>query len=75
MILHKFVFYYQIKLKVKLFYVIYQFMNEQKITCAYCGIDISKKDVWPHVDGDLNLGVKKIDFFCSEDHKFTFLSS
>ena len=55
--------------------MIYQFMNEQKITCAYCGIDISKKDVWPHVDGDLNLGVKKIDFFCSENHKFTFLSS
>ncbi len=47
----------------------------EKITCAYCGIEISDKDTWPHVDGDSNLGVKKIDYFCSENHKFTFLSS
>jgi hypothetical protein len=50
-------------------------MNEQKLTCAYCGIEMSEKDMWPHIDGDLNLGVKKIDFFCSENHKFIFLSS
>ncbi|MER5176505.1 MAG: hypothetical protein ABJB76_06155 [Candidatus Nitrosocosmicus sp.] len=49
--------------------------EEEKITCAYCGIEISSKDTWPHVDGDSNLGVKKIDHFCSENHKFTFLSS
>ncbi len=50
-------------------------MSEQKITCAYCGIEIANRDVWPHVDGDANIGVKKIDYFCSENHKFNFLSS
>jgi hypothetical protein len=48
---------------------------EEKITCAYCGIVISRNDTWPHVDGDSNIGVKKIDYFCSENHKLTFLSS
>ncbi len=50
-------------------------MAEEKITCAYCGIAISTNDTWPHVDGYSNLGVKKIDHFCSEYHKYAFLSS
>ena len=50
-------------------------MVEEKITCAYCGIMISSNDTWPHVDGDSNIGVKKIDYCCSENHKLTFLSS
>ena len=50
-------------------------MVEEKITCAYCGIPICDNDVWPHVEGDANMGVKKIDYFCSENHKHTFLAS
>ncbi len=60
--------------------LIYQFMSKgynkkDKITCADCGIEISSEDSWPHVEGDSNMGVKKIDYFCSENHKFRFLSS
>ncbi|MBA3749680.1 MAG: hypothetical protein H0X03_02055 [Nitrosopumilus sp.] len=50
-------------------------MSDEKITCAYCGIEITIKESWPHVNGDSNLGIKKIDYFCSEIHKFRFLSS
>ena len=51
-------------------------MNDgDSITCAYCGIDVLDKDSWPHVDGDSNQGIRKIDYFCSEDHKFAFLTS
>jgi hypothetical protein len=50
-------------------------MNDEKITCVYCGIEMTRKKSWPHVNGDSNLDVTKIDYFCSEDHKFTFLSS
>ena len=30
---------------------------------------------WPHVEGDSNRGVLKIEQFCSEEHKYNFLSS
>lgn len=46
-----------------------------KIICAYCGRNVSIEDMWPHVDGNSNLGVRKIDYFCSESHKFAFLLS
>ncbi len=49
-------------------------MSEEKITCAYCGNEITGKGSWPHVDGGPNMGVTKIDYFCSENHKITFLS-
>jgi hypothetical protein len=45
------------------------------IFCAYCGKDVSAEESWPHVDGDSNLGVRKIDCFCSESHKIAFLIS
>jgi DNA-directed RNA polymerase subunit RPC12/RpoP len=49
--------------------------EEEKIACAYCGIKIIIKDSWPHVEGGSSLGVRKIDYFCSENHKMVFLSS
>ena len=30
---------------------------------------------WPHVEGDFNRGVLKIEHFCSEKHKYNFLNS
>lgn len=42
--------------------------------CAYCGKSFCNTG-WPHVEGDLNRGVMKIEFFCSEEHKALFFSS
>jgi hypothetical protein len=42
--------------------------------CAYCGKMFSCEG-WPHVEGDSNRGVLKIEQFCSEEHKCNFLSS
>ena len=42
--------------------------------CAYCGgkfFDLG----WPHIEGDSNRGVLKIEHFCSEEHKELFLES
>ncbi|MGN6613623.1 MAG: hypothetical protein ACTHKC_01105 [Candidatus Nitrosocosmicus sp.] len=50
-------------------------IQADKIICEYCGKDVSLEDSWPHVDGDSNLGVRKIDYFCSESHKIAFFSS
>jgi hypothetical protein len=43
-------------------------------TCAYCGKEFSHEG-WPHVEGDSNRGVTKIEQFCSEEHKYYFLGS
>lgn len=43
--------------------------------CAYCGKNFSEKEGWPHVEGDFNRGVLKIEHFCSEEHKYSFLLS
>ena len=50
-------------------------VDERTIHCALCGREIKPNEAWPHVDGDSNLGVKKIDYFCSEEHKVEFFSS
>jgi hypothetical protein len=42
--------------------------------CAYCGKEFSHEG-WPHVEGDSNRGVAKIEQFCSEEHKYYFLGS
>jgi hypothetical protein len=42
--------------------------------CAFCGKEFSHEG-WPHVEGDSNRGVIKIEQFCSEDHKYYFLES
>jgi ribosomal protein L24E len=43
--------------------------------CAYCGKEFSEREGWPHVEGDFNRGVLKIEHFCSEKHKYNFLNS
>ena len=43
-------------------------------TCAYCGKEFSGEG-WPHVEGDSNRGVLKIEEFCSNEHKCNFLNS
>ena len=43
-------------------------------TCAYCGKEFSGEG-WPHVEGDSNRGVLKIEEFCSNEHKYNFLNS
>lgn len=42
--------------------------------CAFCGKEFSHEG-WPHVEGDSNRGVIKIEQFCSEEHKYYFLES
>jgi hypothetical protein len=49
--------------------------KDDKIMCAYCASPVSPDAAWPHIDGDSNMGVKKIDYFCCESHKIQFLSS
>jgi hypothetical protein len=49
--------------------------NERILHCALCGREIEHTQAWPHVDGDSNLGVRKIDYFCSEEHKAEFFRS
>lgn len=50
-------------------------MEKNEVSCVYCGIYVDIEKSWPHVDGDSNLGVKKIEYFCSPDHKMKFFSS
>ncbi len=45
-----------------------------KKTCAYCG-NTFEGDDWPHVEGNSNYGVVKIEHFCSQDHRSLFLTS
>ena len=42
--------------------------------CAYCG-EIFFDLGWPHIEGDSNRGVIKIEHFCSEEHKDLFFKS
>jgi hypothetical protein len=46
---------------------------ESKI-CAYCGKTFLGEG-WPHIEGDSNRGVLKIEHFCSDEHKYNFLTS
>ena len=43
-------------------------------TCGYCGKSFSDLG-WPHIEGDSNRGVLKIEHFCCEEHKELFLKS
>ena len=43
-------------------------------SCAYCGKKFSNGG-WPHIEGDSNRGVLRIEHFCCEEHKIKFLSS
>jgi len=42
--------------------------------CAYCGKNFEGEG-WPHVEGDSNRGVSRIEQFCSEEHRAAFLKS
>ena len=50
------------------------FCTMENKLCAYCG-KIFSGEGWPHVEGDSNRGVLKIEQFCSEEHKYNFLNS
>jgi ribosomal protein L24E len=43
--------------------------------CAYCGKEFPESRGWPHVEGDSNKGVIKIEHFCSEEHRTHFLNA
>ncbi len=45
------------------------------LTCGYCGREFSEKEDWPHIEGDSNRGVSKIEHFCCDEHKMLFLTS
>jgi hypothetical protein len=47
------------------------FCTMENKLCAYCG-KIFSGEGWPHVEGDSNRGVLKIEQFCSEEHKYNF---
>jgi hypothetical protein len=51
-------------------------LNNKRLdkTCAYCGKNFIG-DSWPHVEGNSNLGVLKIENFCCEEHRILFLES
>jgi ribosomal protein L24E len=42
--------------------------------CAFCGKEFEGEG-WPHVEGDSNRGVSRIEQFCSEEHRTNFLKS
>ena len=46
----------------------------QKNVCAYCGKNFEGEG-WPHIEGDSNRGVSRIEQFCSEEHRSAFLKS
>lgn len=47
-------------------------IHDLEKTCAYCGISF-RGESWPHVEGNSNLGVMKIENFCCEEHRGLFL--
>jgi hypothetical protein len=49
------------------------YIVESKV-CAYCGKAFSGQG-WPHIEGDSNRGILKIEHFCSDEHKYNFLNS
>jgi hypothetical protein len=42
--------------------------------CGYCGEKFFHLG-WPHIQGDSNRGVMKIEHFCCQEHKELFLKS
>jgi len=41
--------------------------------CGYCGKEFYDGG-WPHIEGDSNRGILKIEHFCCEEHKNNFLT-
>jgi len=51
-----------------------EILKVDRKTCAYCGKKFSDLG-WPHIEGDSNRGVFKIEHFCCEEHKELFFIS
>ena len=45
------------------------------VVCIFCGMRLDQSKAWALIDGDANLGVKKIEYFCSQEHKFEYFRS
>jgi hypothetical protein len=50
-------------------------LDSNKVVCILCGTRLHESQAWAHIDGDANLGVKKIEYFCSQEHKYEFFKS
>ncbi|MGD9533047.1 MAG: hypothetical protein AB7V56_04665 [Candidatus Nitrosocosmicus sp.] len=49
--------------------------DEVNVFCIFCGKIVDENQAWSHIDGDANMGVKKIEYFCSEEHKAEYFQS
>jgi hypothetical protein len=49
--------------------------DESDIYCIFCGLKLDENQAWSHIDGNANMGVKKIEYFCSEEHKTKYFQS
>lgn len=49
--------------------------HNEKLVCIFCGSMVNRNQAWSHIDGDANMGVRKIEYFCSEEHKTEFFRS
>jgi len=45
------------------------------VVCIFCGTRLNQSQAWANIDGDANLGVKKIEYFCSQEHKLEYFRS
>jgi hypothetical protein len=45
------------------------------VVCIFCGNRLDQNLAWAHIDGDANMGVKKIEYFCSQEHKSEYFGS
>lgn len=50
-------------------------LETDTVVCIFCGANLHESQAWAHIDGDANLGVKKIEYFCSQEHKYEFFKS
>jgi hypothetical protein len=50
-------------------------LETETVVCIFCGTELNEGQAWAHIDGDANLGVKKIEYFCSQEHKYEFFKS
>ncbi|MGD9673764.1 MAG: hypothetical protein AB7U98_09840 [Candidatus Nitrosocosmicus sp.] len=50
-------------------------LETETVVCIFCGTKLHESQAWAHIDGDANLGVKKIEYFCSQEHKYEFFNS
>ena len=51
------------------------YLETETVVCIFCGTELHESQAWAHIDGDANLGVKKIEYFCSQEHKYEIFKS